>query len=61
MHILVKIAQHEYFIVVAYGLTLEELLWLFESSLVLLDLISLCVENETIGDPAVVAAENKDL
>ena len=61
MHVLVKVAEHENLIIIAYWLTLEEFFGLLQSSLVLLNLISFCIKYETVGYPAVVTAENKDL
>ncbi len=61
MHVLVKVAEHKNFVIVAHRLTLEELLGLFEGCLVLLDLVGLCIENEAVRDPAVVTSEDKNL
>jgi hypothetical protein len=61
MHVLVKVAENENLIIIAYWLTLEEFFGLLQSSLVLLNFISFCIKYETIGYPAVVTAENKDL
>jgi hypothetical protein len=61
MHIFVKVAEHENFVVVAYRLTLEEFFGLLQCCLMLLNLICFSIKYETIGYPAVVTAENKDL
>lgn len=61
MYVLVKVAEHENFVVVAHRLALKELLGLFEGCLMLLDLVGLCIENEAVRDPAVVTTEDKNL
>lgn len=58
MHIFVQIAENEYFIVVSDWLAFKEFFWLFESSLMFMNLISLCVEDKTVRNPTVVASED---
>ena len=61
MHVLVKVTEHENFVIVAHGLTLEEFFGLLQCCLMLLNLIGFCIKYETIGYPAVVTAKNEDL
>ena len=60
MHILVKVAEDEDFVVVADGLALKEFLRLLQRRFMLVNLIVLGVKDEAVGDPAVVTAENQD-
>lgn len=60
MHILVQVAEDEDFVVVADRLALKEFLRLLQGRLMLVNLIGLGVEDEAVGDPAVVTAEDQD-
>ena len=61
MHVLIDAADAEDFVVVSDGLRAEELLWLLQAALHALDLAHLCVQSETVGDPAVIATKDKNL
>lgn len=58
MHVLVEEAEAEDLIIVLNGLASEELLWLLERAVQLLDFIRVLREYEAVGDPAVVTAED---
>ena len=61
MHVLVKTAHDEDFVVVAHWLGPEKLLWLFERALHPFDLAALGVEREAVRDPSIVSAKDQDL
>ena len=60
MHILVQVAEDEDFVIVADGLALKEFLRLLQGRFMLVNFIGLSVEDEAVGDPAVVTAEDQD-
>ena len=60
VHILVQVAEDEDFVIVADGLALKEFFWLLQGRFMLVNFIGLSVEDEAVGDPAVVTAEDQD-
>ena len=61
VYVFVQTAHHEDLVVVVNWLRSEELLWLLQRALVLLNFIRFRVEAEAVADPALVTAKNQNL
>ena len=61
VHVFVQTSHHEDLVVVVNWLRSEELLWLLQRALVLLNFIRFRVEAEAVADPALVTAKNQNL